>query len=216
MKIKNLGFGTFKITGEKVSIITDPDSLKEAGQTLPPVDAEICLFSDIKHVGEQDILKNAGLEKKITTEKREKVFELSNYGEYAIGDMFIRRPIRGGYFLLDEGYLRVVYTGLITPDFEISTLKDLGDVDILIIPVGDGEIFPSFQKLEKIISSIDPTYLIPCCYKSSGLSEKYKTLKTVDEFLKDYGIADAQRMKELKVSNAPEKEEKSMQVVILE
>lgn len=216
MKIKYYGFSTFRITGDNVSVLTDPISLIEAGLTLPSVDAEICLFSDIRHVGTEDVLKNAKLDKKITSEKREQVYEIANYGEYAIGNLFIRRPIKGGHFILDEGYLRVVYTGLISPDFDMSTMKNLGDVDILILPVGDGEVFPSFQKLEKIISHVDPTYLIPCCYKVPGLDAKYSSLKSVDDFLKDYGISGVERAKELKVINAPEKEEKSMQVVVLE
>jgi len=216
MKIKNYGFSTYKIYGDKISVLTDPISLLEAGLTLPSVDCDVCIFSDENLLGKENVLKSAKLDKKVASSKRDDMYEIVNYGEFAIGDLFVRRPLKGGFYLIDEGYLRIVYMGLLSPDFDPATVKDLGDVDLLILPVGDAETFPSFQKLEKILSNIEPNYLIPSCYKVPGLSEKYSNLKSVDEFLKDYGVSNFEKLKELKITNAPEKDDKNMDVIVLE
>ncbi len=50
-------------------------------------------------------------------------------------------------------------------DFDPKKTKNLGDVDVLIVPVGDGVNFMDFDKIERVISNTDPSILIPCAYK---------------------------------------------------
>lgn len=215
MKIKNLGFSTFKIIGSDVSIITDPHATIESGLSLPKTEADICLVSDPKYVGTQGYLSETGLSTKIVSQKRSSVFEIVNNGEYEIGGLIVRRPAKSNVCIIDEGYLRVVYVGLVDGDFELDTLKHLGDVDVLMIPVGDGGIFPPIQKIEKAINIIDPSILIPWGYKTVGMKGEFEKLLELEAFLKECGFSNTIEEKELKINNAPEKEDKVMGVVIL-
>lgn len=215
MKIKHLGFSAFKITGNSDSVITDPIAAVNAGVKLEKTEADIALFSQKDLLGKTNVLKEAGLDNKVVPQNRSEVFEIVNYGEFAIGGLMIRRFLKSGIYLIDEGYLRLAYIGLVGPEFEIDWAKNLGDVDVLIMPIGDGGIFPAIDKVEKIISIIDPSYLIPYGFNEAGLKPEFAGLKKLEDFLKEGSFANTIQDKELKLTNVPEKDDKVMQVMLL-
>lgn len=128
--------------------------------------------------------------------------------------MMIRRDLGESFYMIDEKNLRVVYMGGTDKDFEIENSKDLGDVDVLIVPVGDGVNFMSFETIEKVISNADPALLIPCAYQEEGL--KNKDLKTREEFIKHFGFPDVQDESYINVKKKKvEQDQKSVEVIFL-
>jgi len=196
-----------------MSILTDPVALKESGIGLPKCKADVVLFSQRDLYGKEDILREYELEKKIEPDHRDNIFEISSPGEYEIGGMMIRRGIDLPFYTIDEGNLRVVYMGVIDNSLDVSKTKDLGDVDVLILPIGNGDLFIDYEKIEKILNYIDPTVLLPCAYKTDGLKVG-KDIKSRDDFIKYFGF-NVKEQSSLNVTSTVEQESKIMEVIFL-
>ena len=214
MKIKSLGWSSFCLSNDNMSILTDPVALKESGIGLPKCKADVVLFSQRDLYGKEDILREYELEKKIEPDHRDNIFEISSPGEYEIGGMMIRRGIDLPFYTIDEGNLRVVYMGVIDNSLDVSKTKDLGDVDVLILPIGNGDLFIDYEKIEKILNYIDPTVLLPCAYKTDGLKVG-KDIKSRDDFIKYFGFTNVKEQSSLNVSSTVEQESKIMEVIFL-
>jgi hypothetical protein len=197
-----------------MSILTDPVALKESGIGLPKCKADVVLFSQRDLYGKEDILREYELEKKIEPDHRDNIFEISSPGEYEIGGMMIRRGIDLPFYTIDEGNLRVVYMGVIDNSLDVSKTKDLGDVDVLILPIGNGDLFIDYEKIEKILNYIDPTVLLPCAYKTDGLKVG-KDIKSRDDFIKYFGFTNVKEQSSLNVTSTVEQESKIMEVIFL-
>lgn len=214
MKIKSLGWSSFSLSNDNISILTDPVALEESGIGLPKCKADVLLFSQKDLYGKEDILKEYQLEKKIEPDHRENIFEISSPGEYEIGGMMIRRAINLPFYTIDEGNIRVVYMGIIDNSLDVSKTKDLGDVDVLILPIGNGDLFIDYEKIEKILSYIDPTVLLPCAYKRDELKVG-KNIKSRDDFIKYFGFTNVKDQSSLNVTPTVEQESKIMEVIFL-
>jgi hypothetical protein len=215
MRIKKHNWTSFTITGDDISLITDPQELKKSGLSFTKVKSDIVLFSDPKLTLKEDILKSEGLDSKVVVDNRKKIIEISSPGEYEIGGLLIRRDMGTNFYIIDEQNLRVVYLGLIDNDFDVSSTEDLGDVDVLIAPIGNGDQFIDYDKLEKIFSNIDPQILIPCAYAEEGL-KLGKELKSKEDFIKHFGFPNVST--ETSVLVKPKKSEKDgtpMEVIFL-
>lgn len=214
MKIKSLGWSSFLLSTGDITILTDPLSLKESGLSFLKSKADVVLFSDKNLRGEENILSKNDLGKKIEPEHRDSIIEISSPGEYEIGGMMIRRDVDSPFYTIDEAVLRVVYMGLIDSSLDVSLTKDLGDVDVLILPIGNGDLFIEYEKIEKILSYIDPTILLPCAYRKDGLKVG-KDLKSREDFIKYFGFTNVKEESYLNVTPTPEQENKNMEVIFL-
>ena len=205
MKIKKIGWTTFLISTDGISLLTDPLQMKEEGLNIPKTEADICIFTN-KPEGKYD--------DKIGPDKRAKIMEIFTPGEYEVGGLMIRRDFNEEFYIIDEKNLRVVYMGGVSKGFDPEKTKNLGDVDALILPVGDGDSFMDYDTLEKVISYIDPAILIPCAYKEEG--KKSTGIKTKEEFIKHFGYANATDEGFVNLARKRvEEEQKSVQVIFL-
>jgi len=215
MKIKRRGWTSFLITSDEISLLTDPLAWSETDASFRKTKADICLFTEYDKKIKKSILKDNKLGKKIVPDNREEIMEINTPGEYEVGGIMIRRGIGENFFIIDEKTTRVVYMGGTGKDFDPDDVKDLGDVDVLIIPVGDGVEFMDFEKIEKVIANTDPAILIPCAYKEGGTGNK--DLKSKEEFIKHFGFANVHEETYLTVSKKKvEKDQKSVEVVFLQ
>ncbi len=85
-----------------------------------------------------------------------------------------------------------------------ETLQALGDVDVLLIPVG-GTYTIDAETAAEIVAQLGPRLVIPMHYHLPGLRVK---LEPVDEFLKAAGAKNAERLEKLnlKKKDLPETE----------
>lgn len=214
MKIKSLGWSSFQLTAGDISILTDPLALKQSGLSLTKSKADVVLFSSKELRGKENIMEENDLFKKIEPDHRESIIEVSSPGEYEIDGMMIRRNVDSQFYTIDEAVLRVVYMGLIDNSLDVSLTKDLGDVDVLILPIGNGSLFIDYDKIEKILNYIDPTILIPCAYKTEGVKIG-NDLKGKDDFIKYFGFTNVKEESYLNVTPTPEQENKNIEVIFL-
>lgn len=215
MKIKKIGWTSFLISNSNISAMTDPLMLVEAGVSFPKTGTDIVVVTQYGEDIKEGIIKDNKLESKVVPEHREKIFEISTSGEYEIGGLMIRRDMDSDMYIIDENNLRVVYLGGTNKDFDPAKLKNTGDVDVLILPVGDGVNFMDFDAMEKVISEIDPAIILPCAYSEEG--PKGNTLKSKDEFIKHFGFANVRDESYINVTKkkVDEEDQQSVEVIFL-
>jgi len=215
MKIKKIGWTSFLISNANISAMTDPLMLAEAGVSFPKTSTDIVVVTQYGEDIKEGIIKDNKLESKVVPEHREKIFEISTSGEYEIGGLMIRRDMDSDMYIIDENNLRVVYLGGTNKDFDPAKLKNTGDVDVLILPVGDGVNFMDFDAMEKVISEIDPAIILPCAYREEG--PKGNTLKSKDEFIKHFGFANVRDESYINVTKkkVDEEDQQSVEVIFL-
>lgn len=215
MRIRKHNWISFVISGDNVSIVTDPQELKRSGISYLKVSADVVLFSDPKYRFKEDILKSENMTKKVVPDNRKEIAEIKSPGEYEVGGFMIRRPIGTNYYIIDEQNLRVLYMGLVGKEYNPEDLKDVGDVDVLIAPIGNGDLFLDYDKLEKVFSATDPSILLPCGLKEDG-AKLGKDLKSREEFIKHFGFSNVSDENYITVKpRSKEKEGAPMEVIFL-
>ena len=215
MKIKKIGWTSFLVSNSNISAMTDPLMLAEAGVSFPKTSTDIVLVTQYDKDIKEGIIKDNKLENKVVPEHREKIFEIYTSGEYEIGGLMIRRDMDSDMYIIDENNLRAVYLGGTKKDFDPVKLKNTGDVDVLILPVGDGVNFMDFDVMEKVISEIDPAIILPCAYSEEGA--KGNALKSKEEFIKHFGFANVRDESYINVTKkkVDEEEQQSVEVIFL-
>jgi L-ascorbate metabolism protein UlaG (beta-lactamase superfamily) len=148
---------------------------------------------------------------------------LSSPGEYEIGGVFITGIVLDGgkeqeangdrrniLFMFEYEDVTIVHLGDLAGVPSQSQIEDLGAVDVAMVPVGGGSALTPAQAAETI-SLIEPGLVIPMHYKTG--KEKLE-LGTVDPFLSEMGISNAEAQPSLKITKSALSEE--TQVVVLE
>lgn len=182
------GQSCFQITTQKnknqVGMIIDPFG-PETGLKPPSQGADIVLVTH-DHPDHNNIKSVSG-----------QPFIIDGPGEYEIKDIFIQgisswHDDSGGknrgqntVYVIDAEDLRICHLGdMGQKELTDEQLEKIGEVDILMIPVG-GVTTISEKEAMKIISQIEPKITIPMHYQIPKLKAK---LGRVDGFLKNLGI----------------------------
>lgn len=206
MKLKSINGVSFEIQTDLISVITDPLTGLEFDTKFPKTEADVVIFSQKKYEGKDNILNGFD---KLVVKNRNEIFEISGAGEFEISQVLIQRPINAPYYMIDSDDCRIVYLGFDSKVTDLKAYEDLGDVEVLIAPVGNGENFVDYDTLQEIISNIEPGILVPIMYDKPGL-------KTKEEFLRHFGYTNFSTESILKLSARNEDNELPMQVVFLD
>lgn len=189
MKITWHGRSCFKLlvksnNNDKITILIDPFD-KETGLNPPRGSADIVLITHDHH-DHNNLKAVSGTP-----------FVINGPGEYDVKGV----AIRGVYSYHDnskgsERGINTIYV-IEAEDMEICHLGDLGqeeladeqldkigEVDILMVPVG-GTYTINGEGAVKIINQIEPSVAIPMHYRISGVDNKFDK---VDDFLKEIGV----------------------------
>jgi L-ascorbate metabolism protein UlaG (beta-lactamase superfamily) len=207
MDITWYGLSSFRIREGGVTIVCDPYD-RVPGITLPKVRADIVTISH-EQPGHSAVERITGEPKVVR-----------GPGEYEIKNVFItglttyhRRgkgeaPERNIIFFFDFGDLIVGHLGDLgeTPaQSEIEELN-LGEVDVLMVPVGGGDILDPTRAVE-VIGLFEPKIVIPMHYHQPQLTAPWAAgLEPVDKFLRELGVSAPEPQETLKLvkSNLPE------------
>ena len=173
------GQNCFKVAASRgkegsLALIIDLFS-KETGLKPPKSDADVLIFSSIKEPQAE-----AGS------------FVITGPGEYDVKGAYIQGMAAPGkkeggdtIYVIDAEDMRLCHLGGIKqPELTSEQLEEIGEVDILFLPVGGGDGLDAKGAI-KIMSQIEPKITIPMNYKVPGLKEKADDL---GEFLKALGI----------------------------
>jgi L-ascorbate metabolism protein UlaG (beta-lactamase superfamily) len=195
---------------EKLVITIDPFS-EEVGLKLHSVEADILLITHDHH--------DHNNKKAISG----KPFLIEGPGEYEIKGVFIRGieashdksqgKERGKItiYTIEAEEMKICHLGdLGQKELTLEQVEQIGDIDILMIPVG-GIYTISAQDSPKIISQIEPKIVIPMHYFLPKLKIK---LEGLDKFLKIMGQKEVEPQGKLQIKNKDLLTEK-MKVVVL-
>lgn len=185
-----------------ISILTDPYP-PDVGLALPRLHADIVTVS---HYG-------GGCDYMARVQGPFNL--LDGPGEYEISGVFITGVVtfaddKGGreqglntVFAFDFDGTAVCHLGRLGHVPTQSQVKNLGPVDVLLVPVGGGGSLTATQASEAI-GLFEPDMVIPMFYHVVGLQED---LDNVDHFLKEMGMEEAGVQDKLTIGEAKMSEE---------
>jgi L-ascorbate metabolism protein UlaG (beta-lactamase superfamily) len=189
--------------------VTDPYP-PDVGLSLPLLEADVVTVSH--HNGSCDHLAAVRGPFKL----------VDGPGEYEISGVFItgistfadskQGHVRGlnTVFAFDFDGTTICHLGRLGHVPTQSQVKNLGSVNVLLVPVGGGGSLTSTQASE-VIGLFEPDVVVPMRYRLPGLREN---LDSVDHFLKEMGMDDAVGQETLKVSESAVTEE--TRIILLE
>ena len=195
MEIKYLGHSSFFVrskvrVGEpETRLVTDPFDSEMVGIRFPKVEAEIVTVSHHHHdhdrasqVGGNPLIIDwpGQFEKMGMRVTGYKSFHDKKNGEER-GEVILYKIEVEGLSTLHCGDLGVI------PDD--SFLDEVGEVDILMVPVGGHYTLDSSEAME-LVKKVEPSIVIPMHFRTAQ-QKALNELSTVDEFLKNFG-ADSQ------------------------
>jgi L-ascorbate metabolism protein UlaG (beta-lactamase superfamily) len=213
MDITWFGHSCFRLRDRAATVVTDPYG-KDIGLLLPRVRADLVTVSH--DADDHNCVKGVKSGFKALTGPGE--YEVSGVfvtglelrGEKKKGKEPAERP-RNTVFLFEFEDLTVCHLGDLDHVPTQAQVEDtLGEVDVLLIPVGGGESLNAAQASE-VVSLLEPHIVIPMHYKVKDLTLK---LDPVSKFLKEMGLDNVATQETLKVSHSGLPEE--TQVVLLE
>ncbi len=204
MIISWYGHSCFKIQassgGSQLVIVTDPFA-KEAGLTPPRLQADIVTVSH-QHFDHNNAEAIGG-----------NPFVVNLPGEYEVKSVIIKGvpsfhdksegAERGGntiYHIKAEGISLCHLGDLGQEKLTAQQLEQIGDVDVLFVPIG-GKYTLDGSEAAEIINQIEPKIVIPMHYKVAGLAIGLDDEK---EFLKEIGEAETVDKIVLKKKDLPE------------
>ncbi|MDX1608115.1 MAG: MBL fold metallo-hydrolase [Candidatus Spechtbacterales bacterium] len=206
MVITWYGQSCFKIQSGSTTVITDPFK-KTIGLNPPTLEAQLVLVTH-----DHDDHNNA---KTIKGDP----FVIDGPGEYEYKGIRVRgiRSFHDNKNGEEKG-LNTIYNmrledmnichlgDLGQEQLEEEQLENLGEVDMLFVPVG-GKFTIGAEKAVAVVNQIEPRLVIPMHYKVKGLKVQ---LGKVDEFLKEIGKKDLKLEEKLtiKKKDLPDPEEK--------
>lgn len=215
MEITWYGLSCFRLREGGTIVICDPFD-KSVGITLPKVRADIVTISH-DQPGHNSVERVQG-EPKV----------LRGPGEYEIKNVFVTGAVtyhrkatknadeRNVIFFFDFGEFTVGHLGdlgEVPTQTEIEELN-LGDVDVLLVPVGGGATLDPTRAVE-VIGMMEPKIVIPMHYRHEGLSPTLaESLEPVEKFLKEFGATAPEPQEVFKATKSSLPEE--TQVVLLQ
>lgn len=179
MTITWFGLSSFKLVGKDITIITDPFGNKSG-------------LSPVRGAADVVILSNPGLDWSNNLSSISGTpFIINGPGEYDIkGALVMGAPAENkelgsnAIYSIELEDVRVAFFGA----FNQAQLTDdqktiLEGADIILIPVGGKQLLNS-ENAAKIATQLEPYYIVPHSYKTTGLS---LNLDKLDNFIKEMG-----------------------------
>ena len=186
MEITYIAHSCFKIKTKNQTIVIDPYDPQKTGYKLPKLSADILMISHdhSDHNFKENVTDVALL--------------VDGAGEYEKDDTYIygiktfhddkKGAERGSntiYLIEAEGF-SLLHLGDLGHELEKETLENIPEVDVLFIPVG-GKYTINAATAAKVISSIEPSFVIPMHYQTKQPTSLSKELALLDTFLDEMG-----------------------------
>jgi len=178
---------------EPCMLMTDPYQ-NEAAMRLPRVaEPELLLLSN----QDQKIFNVEGV--------AGSPFIISEPGEYEVRGVFVygiqdptadegkKRPI---LYRVEAEDMTIAFLGNLNRVLTNDEIEDLGNIDILILPVGGGDVLDA-KTASKVMAQIEPRIVVPVHYQIPGIKTD---LGTVDQFCNALGVCKRENVNKLKIT----------------
>jgi len=169
LQIRWHGHACFEITND-LTLVTDPHDGKSIGIPAPTVSGDIILVSH-DHYDHNSVKSVEKESSKVVTDGRKRnisnieIFGVDSFHDEAKG---AKRGNNLMYkFKIDD--IKFCHLGDLGHDLEDDVVKEIGDVDILFVPIG-GTFTVDDKQAWNVINKIRPRIVVPMHYKIGGLS----------------------------------------------
>ena len=173
MDITYLGAGSVKVSGKQITVISDPIA------SASKADVVLLSTEDYKFDGETAMV-------------------IDGPGEYEVkGSMITGVPARlhidedgerGAVYSLVVDGVNVVVAGNIAGKIAEDEVEKLGQVDVLVVPVGGGGLTLDAEGAAAVVTQLEPSYVVPVHF-DDGLTKYEVPQSKVDLFLKEMGVS---------------------------
>jgi len=147
-------------------------------------------------------------------------------GEYEVADTSIlgiparafgaeTKTFSNTIFKVENEEVKLAIIGNVHPELTDSQLELLGEVDVIVIPVGNNETTLSGANALSIIKHIEPYLVIPTHFADQ--KTKYgNPQSTLEEALKDLGMEVSESVSKIKLKSANFNEGDATKLIVLE
>jgi L-ascorbate metabolism protein UlaG (beta-lactamase superfamily) len=215
MDITYLGHSSFKIKTKTATVITDPFDPAMVGLKYSGVEGDIVTVSH-NHADHNATSKVTGFKKIIEGPGEYEVMGVSiiGYPSYHDNKKGEERG-KNTIFVIEAEGLRVCHLGDIGHALSDDLVNEMGEIDILMIPVG-GFFTIGPKEAAEIVGKIDPYFTLPMHYKTPEMkTELAEKLQPVDVFLKEIGMT-SETLPKFSLKKEDIIEDQSSKVIILE
>jgi L-ascorbate metabolism protein UlaG (beta-lactamase superfamily) len=113
-------------------------------------------------------------------------------------------------YVIELDDVRVCHLGDLGHSLDDRALETIGNVDVLLVPVGGGQTLDGARAAE-VVRQVEPRYVVPMHYGHPALKTE---LAPVERFLKEMGVAEAEAQPKLAVQGSSAESE--TKVVVLD
>lgn len=208
MEIQFYGANCVRITTKKASVLVD--DITDQGSKSLIKDDDTVLFTRV--VGDRKTDKNVKL--LVDQPGEYEISDTSVIGVPARGNKDEKGTLNNTIFKIENEEINVAVIGNAFAELTDAQLELLGEVDILIIPVGGNNTLSADDALS-IIKRVEPYIVIPTYFKDGKI--KYETEPVnLEEAVKDLGMEISETLPKLKLKVSSFTEGDATKLVVLE
>lgn len=212
MEITYIAHSCFKIKGKDLTLIIDPYDPNSTGQKFVKVSADVVLLSHfhddhsyVDGIGDYELLIDSPGQY-----EKNGVF-INGYKTYHDNKQGEERG-KNTVYVIEIDDITIMHLGDLGHELSKETIEKIPDIDVLLIPVG-GVYTIDAETAVKVISSIEPGFVIPMHYQTPTLKLPEK-LDGVEKFLDEMGADDVERVDTFKTSKSSIPEDDTEVVII--
>lgn len=209
MDVTWLGHGCFRLRGRGAAVVTDPYP-PALGPKLGRLEADLVTISHDheNHSFIQAVIRDP--------------FVVTGPGEYeAAGVTVLGLPTfhdqsqgadhgRNTVYVIELDEVRVCHLGDLGHTLDDDTLERIGNVDLLLVPVGGGQTLDGARAAE-VVRQVEPRLVVPMHFSHPAIR---KELGGPERFLKEMGVVESESQPKLSVQASSADAE--TKVVVLE
>ena len=213
MEIRYLGHASFLIKSKNVRLITDPFDSQMVGIRLPKIEADIVTISH--HHQDHDFIaciSGKPLVIDLPGEYEKQGFRIFGYPSFH-DKVEGKERGRNTIFKIEVEGIRVLHCGDLGFIPDEKFLETLGEIDILLVPVGGYYTIDAKEALS-LAKKIEPAIIIPMHYKTKHHNPQvFKKIAPVDDFLRE--VHQTSELQDKFVIRKEDLDKMEMKVIIL-
>ncbi|HLL60823.1 MAG TPA: MBL fold metallo-hydrolase [Candidatus Nitrosocosmicus sp.] len=215
MEIRYLGHASFLLKGKTGTVVTDPFDSEKVGLKFPNVSADIVTISH----GHPDHNNVEAVEGEILVldlpgEFEKKGIRISGFATFHDKSKGEERG-KNVVYKIEIDDIAILHCGDLGHSLSDEILEEIGEIQVLLVPVGGVYTIDATESLQ-IIKQIEPSIVVPMHYKVDGMSDTFKDLSPVTEFLTKMGITPTGEELPKKLILKPEELTEEMKTIVME